>query len=364
VKLYSLDNIKKFNYEYQDILIQNLFYGAILLDLNLKIISINSLALKLLNWEFSNVYKTNFFFFFDDTIKNLFLKKIENLFFEINKNKPTFYTEILLKSKKIPFKTIILTIKIAFKKKKIIGFVINIRDITKEIIGNKKKSNFLSNMSHEIRTPLFNIQSFIQTLDQYLNTLNYEEIKEFLLISNKEILRLNRLVNTILDFSKISSKNIYLVSNVSLNAIFNELLKIYSIRAKQKKVKLKKEVENNLPYILGKKDLLLQVFDNLLGNALKFCNFKGSIVFRAYLVSNKNRKKVRVEVADNGIGISKKDSKHIFLQFSQIQHDTKIIYGNGIGLSIVKKILKKHDSKIWLSTDFNQGVIFFFDFPL
>ena len=91
---------------------------------------------------------------------------------------------------------------------------------------------------------------------------------------------------------------------------------------------------------MAKKDLLFQVFDNLIGNAVKFSNLNGIIVFRAYEITNKNTSKVRIEIGDSGVGILKIVQKNIFRKFSILNDDLITIYGNGLGLSITKKILE------------------------
>jgi len=365
---YSLKTRKQLRNEKMGTLIQNLCDGIILLDLDLKIVYINSQALNLLNWEFSNVYQTSFLNHFEAKIVDLFLLKIKSLFKKkrnlLSEKYSETHKEINLQSIGILNRTILIIFKIAFEKEKVVGVIITIRDISKEIKINKKKIKILSTISHELRTPLFNIQSFIHTLDQYSNRLDQKEIKEFLEITNKEISRLSRLVNTILDFSKFNYKNLYLFSAIDINEVFNQVIQVYSIRARQKKVKIRKEIEQNLSFILGKKDLLFQVFDNLLGNALKFSNYNSIIVFRAYKISNNNLNKIRVEICDTGWGIKKKDQEKIFKRFSRINNETKIIYGTGLGLSIVKKILQKHGSKVRLSSNINEGTIFFIDFIL
>jgi two-component system sensor histidine kinase NblS len=259
---------------------------------------------------------------------------------------------------------VLFIIKIGLKKNKVIGIVLLIKDISKKIFINKKKMLFLSNISHELRTPLFNIQSFIQTLENSLKFLKQEEILDFLNITNKEIIRLNRLVNTIISVSNFNYKNTYSFLPVYIKDIFNSFIQIYSIRLKEKKIKIITEVEEKLPSILAEKDLILQVFDNLIGNAIKFSKKNSLIVFRAYSISNSKTKKVRLEIGDYGIGITKSLQKNIFYKFSKLNHEIKNIYGNGLGLSITKKILQKQKSSIFFTSEKNEGIIFFFDFEI
>ena len=154
----------------------------------------------------------------------------------------------------------------------------------------------------------------------------------------------------------------YIFSPIYLGDVFNEFIQIYNIRLKEKKINIIKEIQTDLNPILAKKDLLFQVFDNLIGNAVKFSNLNGIIVFRAYEITNKNTSKVRIEIGDSGVGILKIVQKNIFRKFSILNDDLITIYGNGLGLSITKKILEKQGSSISFSSDYNEGIIFFIDF--
>jgi len=357
---YKTNKTKLLINEKDDIVIENLFDGIILLNLKLEILKINKEALKLLDWQFDKVYKTNFLLHFDFPIKNVLLKKIEKIILERNYEKKN-YDEIII-SKNSHKKTILLIIKIAKNEKKIVGIILRVEDITKKIKINKRKVNFLNNISHELRTPLFNIQSFIKLLQSSSTTLKKEEVNEFLNITSKEILRLTRLVNTTLTISKFNYKNMYIFSPIYLGDVFNEFIQIYNIRLKEKKINIIKEIQTDLNPILAKKDLLFQVFDNLIGNAVKFSNLNGIIVFRAYEITNKNTSKVRIEIGDSGVGILKIVQKNIFRKFSILNDDLITIYGNGLGLSITKKILEKQGSSISFSSDYNEGIIFFIDF--
>ena len=343
-----------------DTLIENLFNGIILLNLNLEILKINNEALKLLDWEFDKVYKTNFLLHFDFLIKKIMIKKMAKIILEKNSEKKN-YDQIII-SKNSSKKIILLIIKIAKKEKQIVGIILKIEDITRKIKINKRKTNFLNNISHELCTPLFNIQSFIKLLQSSSTTLKKEEVTEFLNITNKEILRLSRLVNTTLNISKFNYKNMYIFSKIFLGDVFNEFIQIYNIRLKEKKINIIKEIQNDLNPILAKKDLLFQVFDNLIGNAVKFSNLNGIIVFRAYQISNKNTVKIRIEIGDGGIGVLKLLQKNIFRRFSILNDELNPIFGNGLGLSITKKILEKQGSNISFSSDYNEGIIFFIDF--
>jgi two-component system sensor histidine kinase NblS len=348
--------------ENKNLIIENLFDGVILLNLDLKILYINSKAIKLLNLNYINDYEINFLNFFSFEFKELFIKKLKNLIFEKKEKKTRNYKEILLNSTNNFNKIILLTLKFTIKEKKVVGIFLIIKDISKKIKINKKKANFLSNISHELRTPLFNIKSFIEIIYKNYEKLKKNEIKELLFITNKEILRLNNLVNSILEVSKLNYKNSTFFDFISLNDIFNDVIEINLIRLNQKKIIIKKEIEKDLFLILGKKELLFQVFENLLANAVTFSNITKIIVFRCYKIKNKDKNKIRIEIGDFGIGIAKENQKNIFRRFSRLTIEKQNKYGKGLGLSLTKKILEKHNSKINYTTDFNEGIIFYIDF--
>ena len=355
---------KVFVSELSTTLIENFLDGIILLNLDLEVIYINEQALKFLNWKFREICEINFLENFDSEFNKQFLEEIEKLILKINSHDEKKYKEIIISLNKYSEKIILIIIKIIVKKKKIIGIVLIIKNISKKITLNKRKLLFLSNISHELRTPLFNIQSFIQTLERSLNKLKQNEISEFLNITNKEILRLNKLVTTTLNISKLNYQNNYNFSLISVSDLFTQFIQIYSVRLKQKKIKIFTEIEKNLEFILGKKDLLLQVFDNLLGNSLKFSNLNGTIILRAYSISNTNKTKIRIEIGDYGIGIGKNIQINVFRKFSRINYEVIPIYGNGLGLSITKKILDKQGNSIFFTSDYNEGIIFFMDFKI
>jgi len=162
------------------------------------------------------------------------------------------------------------------------GIAITVQDITREVELNEAKSQFISNISHELRTPLFNIKSFIETLHEYGDDLSPQERSEFLETANHETDRLTRLVNDVLDLSRLESCRIYHLEPLELARPIEQTLRTYQLNAKDKGITLSSEIEQNLPLVIGHYDLLVQVFANLVGNALKFTEAGGRVEIRAY----------------------------------------------------------------------------------
>ncbi|MEL6353011.1 MAG: ATP-binding protein [Cyanobacteria bacterium J06627_28] len=241
------------------------------------------------------------------------------------------------------------------------GMAITLQDITREVALNEAKSSFISNVSHELRTPLFNIKSFIETLHEYGEDLTEPEKKEFLATANNETDRLTRLVNDVLDLSRLESSRRYEFSAVEVHQPIEQVLRTYQLNAKDKQITLDKDIEDDLPAILGNYDLLLQVFGNLVGNALKFTLAGGQVMIRAYRTPMQNT--VRIEVGDTGIGIDAEDQAAIFDRFFRVENRVHTLEGTGLGLSIVKNIMDKHNSQINLVGEVGIGTTFWFDLP-
>ncbi|WP_228024959.1 two-component system sensor histidine kinase NblS [cf. Phormidesmis sp. LEGE 11477] len=247
------------------------------------------------------------------------------------------------------------------------GMAITLQDITREVALNEAKSQFISNVSHELRTPLFNIKSFIETLHEYGEDLSEQERQEFLATANNETDRLTRLVNDVLDLSRLESNRRYEFSAVEVHQPIDQVLRTYQLNARDKQIELESDIEPTLPAVLGNYDLLLQVFGNLVGNALKFTPAGGKVVIRAYLAPSPQPnllQNVRIEIGDTGIGIDDEDQAAIFERFFRVENRVHTLEGTGLGLSIVKNIMDKHNSQINLVGEVGVGTTFWFDLPV
>lgn len=248
------------------------------------------------------------------------------------------------------------------------GIAMTVQDITREVELNEAKSQFISNVSHELRTPLFNIKSFIETLSEYGEDLTHVQRKEFLETANHETDRLTRLVNDVLDLSRLESSRTYKLCEVDLTQPIEQTLRTCQLNAKDKGIELHQELEANLATVTGNYDLLLQVLTNLVGNSLKFTNSGGKVTVRAYqtpAASNTiNQPAVRIEVVDTGIGISAEDKEAIFERFFRVENRVHTLEGTGLGLSIVRNIIEKHNSRVYIDSEVGVGTSFWFELPV
>jgi two-component system sensor histidine kinase NblS len=184
----------------------------------------------------------------------------------------------------------------------------------------------------------------------------------------------------VLDLSRLESCRVYHLDAVDLPQAVEQTLRTYQLNAKDKGIELEQQVDPYLPPALGHYDLLLQVFANLVGNALKFTQSGGKVAIRAYLLeseaathqdgqSGKHNLSpntghfpvVRVEISDTGIGIDPEDQQAIFDRFFRVENRVHTLEGTGLGLSIVRNIIDKHHTKINLVSEVNVGTTFWFD---
>ncbi len=254
------------------------------------------------------------------------------------------------------------------------GIAVTVQDLTREVELNAAQSRFISNVSHELRTPLFNIKSYVETLHDMGDQLDEEMTREFLATANAETDRLTRLVNDVLDLSRLESDRVWSFEPTEVEAAMEQTLRTYKLNADDKGVSLDLSVPPSLPRIRGNYDLLLQVFDNLVGNAVKFSSSGDMVQLRAYLwpdtcpVSADDASsplpRLRVEVADSGSGISEEDCQRVFERFYRVENAVHTEAGTGLGLSIVRGILQKHGSDISMVSELGVGTTFWFDLPL
>jgi two-component system, OmpR family, phosphate regulon sensor histidine kinase PhoR len=245
-------------------------------------------------------------------------------------------------------------------KGKKIGTVILLRDITQEKEVDRLKTEFISTVSHELRTPLTTIRETVsQVLDGILGATTPEQ-REFLLICLEDIDRLTRIINDLLDISKIEARKIQLKPQmIDIVVLVKNVSMIFQTRFKEKGLELKTVLSGeNIP-AYADKDKIIQVLTNLVGNSLKFTE-KGYIQIS---VEDKDDF-VECSVFDTGRGISEEDLPKVFSKFQQFGRvDGPGERGTGLGLSIAKGIIEMHHGKFWVESRLNEWTKFSFTLP-
>lgn len=223
------------------------------------------------------------------------------------------------------------------------------------------KSDFTSMVSHELRTPLTAIREGISiVLDGSTGAINDDQ-KEFLAMAKKNVDRLARLINDVLDFSKLEAKKLeFKMEEGNINELVEEITKIQNKIAKDKGIYLEAETSSNIPIVKFDSDRVIQVLTNLVNNAIKFTNTGGVKVITAV-----NQNEIFVTVKDTGEGIKKEDMPKLFQKFQQLGDvNQRKTGGTGLGLAICKQIITQHGGRLWAESEQGKGSKFIFTLPI
>jgi Na+/proline symporter/nitrogen-specific signal transduction histidine kinase len=226
---------------------------------------------------------------------------------------------------------------------------------------DRLKDDFVSTVSHELRTPLTSIRSFSEILREDPD-VDLEKRKRFLDIITRETERLSRLINEILDLSKLESGTTeWNETIVDMREVVETSVSATSELFREKDVRVEIDIEPGLPTLVADADRVLQVLYNLLSNAVKFCaEGKGRVRIRAFAEGDF----VRVDVRDNGPGISARDQRIIFDKFRQAKAGGPgRPRGTGLGLHISYRIVEHFGGRIWVSSRPGAGATFSFTLP-
>jgi two-component system phosphate regulon sensor histidine kinase PhoR len=243
----------------------------------------------------------------------------------------------------------------------LIGVVVVVRNIRKEMELAQSKADFVSNVSHEIRTPLALINMFAETL--LMGRVSTEEKKmEYYQIITKEVGRLTNMINRILSFSKIEAeKREYNKSKLDLNEVISEVSNTYSYHLESHGFTYSFIPTVPLPLINADKEAMVEVLVNLIDNAIKYSKDLKDVA----ITTGKSEDDVFIQVKDQGIGIPKGQLDKLFDKFYRVPtgdvHDTK---GSGLGLSIVKHIMEAHGGRIQVKSTVGKGSTFRLLFPV
>jgi len=238
------------------------------------------------------------------------------------------------------------------------GEIILIKNITeKKREEVNARVDFTTKVAHELRTPLTVIKGYIEVLKEDV-TLTRDERKEILRTIRNECLRLERIIENMLELARIDSYKIKIdKEKVTIDEILQHVKSLFSKRFTEKGIELKFEIEN-LEELFVDSNLIKQVFINLLDNAFKFTD-KGYVK-----VSGKHKgDHVEFIIEDTGIGIPKDKLDKVFEKFYRVEDKAHTIPGVGLGLAITKEIIELHGGKIWIESEEGKGTKVRFTLP-
>lgn len=361
--IYEEQNIEQLTLERNKLesILMSIANGVVVCDDNDKVVLVNNHAQKLLEVDDKQILNTQIQQYIDTSGNYCFKDKIEQFKdtpLEIIEKKPIEFN-ITVDEKVI--KSIISPM--FSRSKDYVGYIIVLIDMTKEAEMEQMRAGFISNVSHELRTPVTVLRSYIDTLYNYGNEFDYETQKEFIGTINQEIIRLNRMVNDILDFSRLEANANMEKEQNNLSTLVDECVGQVGVLLKDHNLKINIEKRAELPEFMFNYDAIERALTNYLSNAIKYSPENGTITVGLDL--NKENNLAVVTVTDEGCGISEENQKKVFNRFYRVENNTHTIKGTGLGLNLVKTTIEKHhNGKVFVHSQEGHGSTFGFTLPI
>lgn len=363
LNLYEEQNIEQITLERNKLeaVLMSIVNGVVVCDNNDSVVLVNNHAKELLELEGDEILNTNIQKYVDTEGEYCFNEKIEEykkLSMEEKSSKPiTFNITIdgrILKSIISPMFT---------RNNDYVGYIIVLIDVTREIEMDQMKSQFISNVSHELRTPVTVLRSYIDTLYNYGDEFDEKTKKEFIETLNTEIIRLNRMVNDILDFSRLDSNAKIEKSENDISKLVDDCVSQVEVLLKEHNLKIDVEKDNDIPLIMCNYDAIARSLINYLSNAIKYAPQDSTI--KVKLRKELENNQIEVTVRDEGIGIAPEYQKKVFERFFRVENKTHSVKGTGLGLHLVKTTIEKHHyGHVFVVSQPGHGSTFGFTLPI
>lgn len=220
---------------------------------------------------------------------------------------------------------------------------------------NNELEQFVYMASHDLKEPIRTISAYSSLLDKKISTEEDEDVGQFLFFIRDGANRMNKLLTDLLDFSTVGKHKIEL-EKIDLDTIISEVNENLKLAIHESQTEI---ISQALPEIMGSSSLMLQLFQNIIANSIKYRKKKEKSVIR--ISTESVDEKIRVQIADEGIGMKQKDLAQVFKPFYKI-HGKSEYAGSGIGLSTCKKICDLLNAKIWMTSTFNEGSTTYLEF--
>ncbi len=328
--------------------------GVVATDRRGKVITINDMALSLLGISKEAAIGQNILNLLDiekDYTLRKILESTEELLIERKESK---YGD-----------TMIIRVEFSMIRREsgfISGLVAVMHDVTEQEQNERDRREFVSNVSHELRTPLTSMRSYIETLSEGA-WQDQEMAPRFFKITLDETDRMIRMINDLLDLSRMDNGNLKLnIEMVNFNELVNFVLDRFDviIANSEKKYRIVREFTQRPLFVEVDTDRMIQVIDNIMNNAIKYSPDGGKITVRLMETHNN----VILSITDQGLGIPKKDISRIFERFYRVDKArARKQGGTGLGLAISKEVVKALGGTIWATSIENYGSTFYISLP-
>ena len=359
--IYEEQNIEQLTLERNKLeaVLMSIANGVVVCDNNDNVVLINNHAHKLLELDDEQILNIKIQDYVDTEGNFCFKDKIEEFKdtpLEVMENKPL---EFNIQVDKRVIKSIISPM--FTRNKDYVGYIIVLIDMTKEAEMDAMRSTFISNVSHELRTPVTVLRSYIDTLYNYGNEFDYDTQKEFIGTINQEIIRLQGMVNDILDFSRMEANAQMEKSLNSVYEVVDTCVSQVQALTKERNLKITVTKDDGIPEFLFNYDGIERALTNLLSNAIKYSPDNGEI--KVNLTKTDNN--AEITVTDQGCGIALEFQKKIFDRFYRVENNIHTVKGTGLGLHLVKQTIEKyHNGKVFVNSAVGQGSTFGIILPI
>ena len=257
-----------------------------------------------------------------------------------------------------PPRTIEVVTQILEIEQQILGAATILTDITEQIRTEAMRRDFVANVSHELKTPIGAVSLLAETLSQENDPETSSRLSKRL---EAEAQRLGRIVDDILDLSRIEGQPIETLDMIDLTEVVNEVVDRLSTLALRRQIDIKTNLNTN--FVEGDRLQLISLVHNLIENAVKYSEEKGQV--SVILKSLDGSSTVRLEIVDSGIGISELELERVFERFYRVDRArSRQSGGTGLGLSIVRNVATRHGGTVEIDSIEGQGTTVTVDLPV
>ncbi len=232
--------------------------------------------------------------------------------------------------------------------------------------ANEAKTEFISFVSHELKQPMTSMKGYTDLLMKGIGGALNDQQKQFIQVIRNNVGRMDQLVQSLLDISRIESGRLRLeMSEVAPEDLIGEAVQAFEPTVSAKSQTIKVNIELNLPAVAGDRGRLLQVLTNLVSNANKYTPEGGLITIQAARWTENGQDYVRWSVQDTGIGMTPEEQERLFTKYFRASSAAvRSVQGTGLGLVITRSIIEMHGGRIWVESEYRKGSTFSFIIPV